>query len=177
MFFFTLVTDKRRPLFQSAAARTLLGKCIRDCQSRWPMKIPAMVLLHDHLHAIWSMPPGDSSYSTRWAWIKKEFTKGWLALGSDETEVSEARRHERRRGVRQPRYWEHSIRDEEDDERHFDDIHYNSVKHGYVRCPHEWPYSSFHSWVRAEVYSWHWACWSDAQKQLEFGEILGSVGE
>ena len=84
---------------------------------------------------------------------------------------------EGRRGVWQPRFWEHSIRDEDDYERHFDYIHYNPVKHGYVRCPHEWPHSSFHRWVRADVYPWHWACWGDAQRMLEFPEIVDTVGE
>ena len=79
MFFFTLVTDRRRPLFESPVARQLLGQCFRECQARWPFSMPAIVLLPDHLHAIWSLPPGDSNYSTRWAWIKKEFTKRWLA--------------------------------------------------------------------------------------------------
>lgn len=177
LFFFTVVTDQRRPVFQSAVARELLGQCIRECQNRWSMTMPAMVLLHDHLHAIWSMPRGDSNYSTRWAWIKKEFTKRWLASGGDETDVSEGRQRERRRGVWQPRFWEHCLKDEDDYEKHFDYIHYNPVKHGYVRCPHEWPHSSFHRWVQSEVYPWHWACWGDAQKQLEFADIQGSVGE
>ena len=39
------------------------------------------VLLPDHLHAIWSLLPGDSEYSKRWGWIKKEFAKEWLAGG------------------------------------------------------------------------------------------------
>jgi putative transposase len=177
MFFFTLVTDQRRPLFESSAARALLGQCIRDCQARWPCSIRAIVLLPDHLHAIWSLPPGDSNYSTRWAWIKKEFTKRWLATGAVESEISEARQREGRRGVWQPRFWEHSIRDEDDYERHFDYIHYNPVKHGYVRCPYEWPHSSFHRWVKADVYPWHWACWDDAQRMLEFPEIVDTVGE
>jgi len=51
---------------------------------RWPFQIDAVVLLPDHLHAIWSLPRDDTSYSTRWAWIKKEFTKTWLALGGTE---------------------------------------------------------------------------------------------
>jgi REP element-mobilizing transposase RayT len=27
----------------------------------------AIVLLPDHLHAIWSLPPGDADFSTRWS--------------------------------------------------------------------------------------------------------------
>jgi putative transposase len=66
-FFFTLVTDRRRPLFRSLRARTLLGNVFRRCQGKWPFTINALVLLPDHLHAIWSLPPGDAAYPTPWA--------------------------------------------------------------------------------------------------------------
>ncbi|MEQ8847782.1 MAG: hypothetical protein RIC11_08540 [Botrimarina sp.] len=65
---------------------------------------------------------------------------------------------ERRRGVWQPRFWEHTIEDDEDFERHFDYVHYNPVKHGLVACPGEWPASSFQSWVRRGVYPQQWGC-------------------
>jgi hypothetical protein len=54
---------------------------------------------YDHIHAIWSMPPGDCDYSKRWGIVKKHFTQHWLALGGVEQPVTEARRHNRRRGV------------------------------------------------------------------------------
>ena len=47
----------------------------------------------------------------------------------------------------QPRYWEHGIRDEEDDYRYRNDIHMNPVKHGYVENPGDWAWSSFHRHV------------------------------
>ena len=134
------------------------------------------MLLPDHLHALWSLPPGDVDDSRCWGWIKKEFTKRWLDTGAVETLVSKAREHERRRGVWQPRFGEHTLEDEDDFERHFDDIHDNPVKHGSVRCPYEWPWSSFHRWVRARVYPQHGACWSDGQK-LDFSKIAKTVGE
>ena len=61
-------------------------------------------------------------------------------------------------GIWQPRYWEHTIRDEHDFDRHFDYVHYNPVKHGHVNCPGDWPASSFHRWVRAGVYDPEWGC-------------------
>ncbi len=78
---------------------------------------------------------------------------------------------------RWPRFWEHTIEVEEDFERHFDYVHYNPVKHGYVRCPHQWPHSSFHRWVKAGVYPWHWACWEEGRQSLTFEDIEASVGE
>ena len=92
-------------------------------------RFDAIVILPDHLHAIWTLPPGDADYSQRWGWIKKEFTKRWLALGEAEVSVSESKQKDRRHGVWQRRFSEHTIRDDDDYERHCDDIHYNPVKH------------------------------------------------
>src|SRR5882724_7839909 len=148
-FFFTLVTNKRAKLFASERGRNILGSVFRRCQLKWPFTINALVLLPEHAHTIWSLPPDDSNYSTRWAWLKKEFTKVWLDTGGAETAISAARVREGRRGVWQPRFWEHTLEDEHDFERHFDYIHYNPVKHGHVKCPCDWRWSSFQRWVDA----------------------------
>ena len=148
-FFFTVVIDDRRPLFNNATAVSLLGSIFRNCVTRWPLTVNAMVLLPEHLHAMWTLPPSDDAYSKRWAWIKKEFTKQWLATAGHDHAVSEARQRERRHGIWQPRFWEHTLQDETDFERHFDYIHWNPVKHGYVHCPHEWPHSTFHRYIPA----------------------------
>jgi putative transposase len=156
-FFFTVVTDRRTRLFSDGAARTILGNVIRRCQGRFPVTIPAIVLLPDHLHTLWTLPLGDFDYSLRWGWIKKEFTKAWLAGGGSERPLSSAQQRERRHSIWQRRFWEHTIRDEDDLAAHFDYIHYNPVKHGHVASPRDWPWSSFHRWVRAGHYSFDWA--------------------
>jgi putative transposase len=155
-YFFTVVAHSRAPLFADPVAKRLLGEKFRACQKRWPFEVPAMVLLPEHLHAIWSLPPGDANFARRWAWIKKEFTKAWLASGGTEQRVSRARRRRGDRGVWQPRYWEHTIDNEHDFDRHFDYIHYNPVKHGHAECPAEWAESSFRRWAAAGVYDPKW---------------------
>jgi putative transposase len=155
-FFFTAVTHSRAPLFADARACTILGDKFRDCQKKWPFTVNAIVLLPEHLHTIWTLPRGDANYSRRWAWIKKEFTKDWVAGGGHEQPVSKARWERGDHGVWQPRYWEHTIEDEDEFDRHFDYIHYNPVKHGHVTDPADWPYSSFHRWVHAGVYEIGW---------------------
>lgn len=173
--FFTVVTYCRRQIFQDETARQILGDKFRDCQRDWPFEINAIVLLPDHLHAIWTLPPGDSNYSARWSWIKKEFTKSWLAAGGTELWVPQGKRKLHRRGVWQPRFWEHTIEDEDDFEIRFDYIHYNPVKHGYVRCPCDWLRSSFHRWVQVGVYPHNWACGSGPPPV--FSAIEGECGE
>jgi putative transposase len=120
MYFFTVVTDRRRKIFNDPNACRLLGSIFRRCQDRWPFEMNAFVLLPDHLHAIWSLPPGDAAFSKRWGWIKKTFTSHWLPMGHSATTLTKGRQRERRRGVWQPRFWEHTIETDDDFERHFD---------------------------------------------------------
>jgi putative transposase len=155
-YFFTVVTYNRVPIFRTEQARVLLGTKLRQCQAERPFRMPAVVLLPDHLHALWSLPEGDDEYPARWGRIKKEFTTEWLAHGGRQRVVTAAQARQRRRGVWQPRYWEHTIRDEDDFARHFDYIHYNPVKHGLVSRPRDWPYSSFSRWVEMGVYPPNW---------------------
>ena len=162
-FFFTVVVHQRRRLFADPAAITLLGSVLRRCVMRWPMRVDAIVLLPNHFHTIWSLPPGDSEYPKRLGWAKKEFTKQWLKIGGHEAPVSESRKRERRKGIWQPRYWEHTIEDVDDFDAHFDYVHWNPVKHGYVKCARDWPHSSFHRWVRRGVYREDWGCFTGTE--------------
>lgn len=157
-YFFTVKTERNAPIFASESNVRLLGTVFREMKGRWPVTIDALVLLPDHLHTIWSLPSGDANYPTRWAWLKKEFTRRYLARGGVEQQRSSSRQQNRRRGVWQRRYWEHTIEDIEDFEAHFDYVHWNPVKHQYVRCPSQWRHSSFHRWVEHGVYEPNWGC-------------------
>lgn len=174
-FFFTVKTEHNAPIFAKQSFVILLGEVIRETMQLWPFEMNAIVLLPDHLHAIWTLPPGDVDYPKRWGWLKKEFTKRYLELGGQEQTTSSSRKRYRRRGVWQRRYWEHTIEDEDDFETHFDYIHWNPVKHQYVTCPVDWPNSSFHRWVAKGVYERNWGCGdkeadSVRQSTQDFGE-------
>lgn len=56
----------------------------------------------------------------------------------------------------QNRYFEHTIINEEDLNRHLDYIHYNPVKHGFSKKPKEWKYSSFQKFVKNNLYNVNW---------------------
>ena len=73
-YFFTVVTYQRRLLFQNAAARGLLGVVMRRCAEAIPFQTVATVLMWDHLHCLWTLPPDDEDYSSRWKKIKRDFT-------------------------------------------------------------------------------------------------------
>ncbi|HEY2894155.1 MAG TPA: transposase [Pirellulales bacterium] len=170
-YFFTIVTDRRIAIFSDPAARRLLGSVFRRCLDRTPFRVLAIVLLPDHLHCLWSLQPGDSAYSDRWRWLKAEFTRHWLAAGGSEAPLRQPSSRQRRRGVWQRRFWEHTIRNETDLEAHADYIHYNPVRHKLAARPRDWPWSSFHRWVRAGHYSPDWG------RAYERGNLTHDAGE
>jgi putative transposase len=155
-YFFTLVTYRRQPLFKAPEARRLLGNIMRKYAVNLPFQTIAIVLLPDHIHCLWSLPTEDVDYSIRWKKIKRDFTCAWLEHGKKELAVSNSRRKRGGRGVWQRRFWEHVIRDELDLERHCDYIHYNPVKHGYVKQPWDWTWSTFRRFVAAGQYPRDW---------------------
>lgn len=67
-----------------------------------------MVIFPDHLHCIWTLPPGDADFSTRWHDIKVRFA----AQISGRERLSARRLKKGERGIWQRRFWEHVIRDE-----------------------------------------------------------------
>jgi putative transposase len=154
--FFTLVTYHRFPLFNDSGARRLLGDVMREVRSERPFETVAIVLLPDHLHAVWTLPQGEADFSSRWKEIKQRFTERWLASGGREMPVTPSQRRRGNRGIWQRRFIEHLIRDEDDLERHCDYVHYNPVKHGHVARPWDWMESSFRRFVELGQYEWDW---------------------
>ena len=166
-YFFTIVTRRRRPVLTEVHVRSALRAAIQQARTTLPFVIEAWVLMPDHLHCIWTLPPGDMNYPARWAIIKRHVSR---AMGSNEAVLSEGSRQKRGEyGFWQRRFWEHLIRDEEDLRRHLDYIHWNPVKHGCARTMVEWPYSSFHRYVRDGVYAADWGG-AGASMEGDFGE-------
>lgn len=130
----------------------VLCSVLRTVRRRHPFHSDAMVILPDHLHAIWTLPEGDHDFPTRWMLIKAGFSRQLAA----EERRSRSRLVKGERGIWQRRYWEHLIRDDEDYARHVEYIHYNPVKHGYVVRAVDWPYSSMHRYIAAGVVSADW---------------------
>ena len=122
-----------------------------------PFTIVAMVVLPEHLHALWRLPPGDADYPLRWSQIKAGFSR---LLPKDER-IRATRKTKRERAIWQRRYWEHQIRDATDLERHVDYIHYNPVKHGLVSCPVDWPHSTLHGYIERGILTPDWGVSAD----------------
>jgi putative transposase len=151
-YFFTVNLAERR-LGLLTENIGLLRTAFRQVRARHPFTIEAAVILPDHLHAIWTLPEHDADFALRWRLIKAAFSHG-LPRGEA---LSTSRSTKGERGIWQRRYWEHTLRGQDDFARHLDHIHFNPVKHGYTPRVQEWPYSSFRRWARLGAYPEDWA--------------------
>jgi putative transposase len=150
-YFFTVTLVNRRsstPVEHIDALRAAFKKT----RSEKPFEIDAIVILPEHLHAIITLPVGDADYAGRWQRLKGPFTRAVLKSGAS---ILRDARGEYQLWER--RFWEHTIRDDNDFERHVDYIHFNPVKHGHVQRAVDWPYSSFHRFVQRGVLPEDWA--------------------
>ncbi len=155
-YFFTIVTYDRHPILTDDLGRLHLHNAFIKIKRKMPFHQLACCLLPEHLHAIWIMPPNDANYAIRWKRIKEEFTQAWLAAGGREAHVTPSQQKRGERGVWQPRFWEHTLEDENDLEAHFDYIHWNPRKHRLVTRIQDWPWSTFHKHVRLGHYAMDW---------------------
>lgn len=143
-----------------------LRKAFRDAKAVYPFDLDAIVVLPEHLHCIWTLPVDDAGYPDRWRRIKTAFSRSLPDCNSR----SSSKILKGERGIWQRRYWEHTLRDEDDWRRHMDYIHYNPVKHQHVARVADWPYSTFHRYVEIGIYPGNWAG-SDGASDGKFGEV------
>lgn len=141
-----------------------LREAVRVTRCERPFHIDAWVVLPDHMHCIWTLPPGDDDFSTRWKAIKIRFVQKIPAV----ERRSKVRANKGERAIWQRRFWEHAIRNEQDYATHIDYCHWNPIKHGLVERAADWPYSSFHRYVRHGILPEDWT--GGAQPDLACGE-------
>jgi putative transposase len=142
----------------------LLRAVTRRIRQSHPFRIDAWVVLPEHIHCVWTLPPDDADFSTRWRLIKTRFAKA-LPMQERRSAVRQARNE---RGIWQRRFWEHLIRNDTDYARHLEYCYINPVKHGLVRRVQYWPHSSFHRDVRRGLFPLDWA--GEVEPTGEFGE-------
>lgn len=167
-YFFTVVSYRRQPILCDEPLRQALRSAIETVCQRRPFTIDAWVLLPDHLHCIWTLPPADGDFLH--------------TLGCQT--ANEPRLHSRL----SQRIPAHHLKTQPSRidpvaaalfgstkfavmpilQRHIDYIHFNPVKHGLCVRVADWPFSTFHRCVTQGVYPSNWAGSSD---------VIVTVGE
>ena len=87
-----------------------LRDAVRQVRARAPFHIDVWVVLPDHMHCLWTLPQGDANFPGQWRAIKTAFAKS-LPIGEPRSPIMTSHGE---RGIWQPRYWEHTIRDDRD---------------------------------------------------------------
>ncbi|MGL5012592.1 MAG: REP-associated tyrosine transposase [Paracoccaceae bacterium] len=144
-YFFTVCLEDRASMALTDHI-DLLRLAYATTVREMPVTCHAMVVLPDHLHAIWTLPEGDAEFSERWRRIKARFTRyvGFSGARCDSKIVK------RERGLWQRRFWEHVVRDEDSLGSAITYCWNNPVKHGLVSDPADWVFSSFHRQMRRD---------------------------
>lgn len=121
------------------------GEAMRQARIRKPFHVDAWVVLPNHAHAIWTLPPGDHDCATRWRAVKIAFSKALHKTGL--VAASPA-------GTADAAIWERHYRDYRvgDDDEYaslVDYLHSNPIRHGFCEQAAQWPWSSLHRFVAA----------------------------
>jgi putative transposase len=147
-----------------------LREAVEETRRRYPFTIDAWVLLPEHLHCIWTLPRESSDFSMRWNLIKTGFSRRAKSIFHVEEWMNDSKRKHRETTIWQRRFWERQIRNDREYQVYMDYTHFNPVKHGLVERIVDWPYSTFHRYVRMGTYPENWGGAVDETCERDFGE-------
>lgn len=144
--FLTVVTNNRQPILINNIQ--LLRESFKRAQQTYKFDLYACAILPDHMHLILT-PQKIEEYPKIIFAVKYHFSRNIDigGLGNPPYNISKCKHNKKEKGIWQRRYYEHTIRDEDDLYKHLDYIHYNPVKHGFVQNVKDWEFSSFHKFV------------------------------
>ena len=144
-FFITVVTRHRNSWFSSISSRNLIQFEMANMSNRYDLKFLAWVILPNHIH--WLLAPCKADYSKLVFTFKKAVSSKYKMRGSLSTGDK----------FWQDRFWEHTIRDNDERRQYVEYIHYNPVKHNLVTSPRDWQHSSFQEYVDSGIYPMNWS--------------------
>jgi len=146
MTFITQVTNDRIGYLESTKNLDIFWETLRNVQKNHPFKLLAYVILPDHFHFLMRVDDDHGDFSKIMHSLKRNFTINFKRFYSVENSAT----------LWQRGFWDHIIRDENDLEKHFDYIHWNPVKHGYVKLPEDWQQSTYNFWCKKGFYEGGW---------------------
>lgn len=117
-----------------------LRSATRAMMHQFPTQIDAIVVLPSIIHAIWTLPAGDTQYLKRWSSLKHLFLSDFPSRNTIEL----SQRPGNKRGFWQTPIWVHRLQNWDDFHVHRTMMYHAPVKHGLVRSATDWQYSSIH---------------------------------
>ena len=154
-----ITSYERKPVFIDNI--DILRTAFRNVQKLYKFEIVAICILPEHIHLILH-PENINNYPKIISSIKHYFSRNvGQVCPTDDLKIGY--KNKREKGIFQRRYWEHTIKDEEELNNQINYIHYNPVKHGLVNNVKDWLYSSFHKFVKLGLYENNWG----AEKDIE----------
>ena len=144
----------------------LLRNSFKNAKQHFGFDIIAICVLPNHIHMILN-PDNIKEYPKIITSIKYYFSRHY-GVGVETPTYGYVNKGEK--GVLQRRYFEHTICSQAELNNHINYIHYNPVKHGYVKWVKDWKYSSFHKFVENKFYDKKWESSADIEniKNLDF---------
>lgn len=151
--FITVVTYNRNKILINNI--DLLKTSFKIVKKQYAFEIFGIVILPDHFHMI-IKPDNPKELSKIIGNIKRNFTKLTSVGCAPRTNIQASRLNRREKTIWQRRFYEHTIRNESELYRFLNYIHYNPIKHGYVKQTIEWEPSSFHKFLKMQYYEKNW---------------------
>ena len=148
-YFITMSTEKRRPILIENI--DILRQAFAHSKQFFNYKIDSICILPDHLHMV-IFPENETEYPNIIKSIKTYFSKNI----KQSFQPTQSQSNKRELGIWQRRFYEHTIRDDNELERYRNYIHYNPVKHKLVLKASDWEYSSFGRFVKNGFYDETW---------------------
>lgn len=159
--FITIVTYNRNPILIENIE--ILKASIKNVHLKFDFEIIAISVMPDHVHMIIKLAKINDYPKIIYS-LKYYFSKN---VKIQKQELSESKIKKGEKGVWQRRYWEHTIRDEEDLYKHLDYIHFNPIKHNLVESLKDYKYSTFKKFVRLGFYDENWCNFDNKYEILD----------
>ena len=156
--FITIVTHNRNPILVENIET--LKESIKNTHFKYNFDIVAIAIMPDHLHMIIKVD-NINDYPKIIYSMKYYFSK---YINVEKISLSESKIKKGEKGVWQRRYWEHTIRNEQDFYRHLDYIHYNPIKHNLVKSSKDYKYTTFEKFVKLGLYEENWCTFENKNK-------------
>jgi putative transposase len=114
------------------------GEAMRQTRCKRPFHLDAWVVLPDHTHAIWTLPPDDHDFAGRWRAVKIAFSKALHKSRARDDSV-----------IWQRQYQHLHVPDDAEYGRLVEYVHANPLRHGLCDSAADWRWSSLHRFVAA----------------------------